>query len=236
MRAIWKGSLSFGLVNIPVHLYVASHEKELSFVLLHNKDHSRIRYAKICVKEDKEVPWDEIVKGYEYEKGDYVVLQDEDFEKANLKKTKTIELMNFIDESEIDTFYYVKPYFLEPDKNAVKAYNLLHDALKITQKVGLAKFVLHNREHLAVVKVHENMLVLNELRYQNEIVNPKELTIPASEKTKTQKKELDMAILLIDQLTIPFEPKAYKDTYIEELKQIIKKSQRRTDPSPIGGA
>ena len=232
MRAIWKGSLSFGLVNIPVHLYVASHEKELSFVLLHNKDHSRIRYAKICVKEDKEVPWDEIVKGYEYEKGDYVVLQDEDFEKANLKKTKTIELMNFIDESEIDTFYYVKPYFLEPDKNAVKAYNLLHDALKITQKVGLAKFVLHNREHLAVVKVHENMLVLNELRYQNEIVNPKELTIPASEKTKTQKKELDMAILLIDQLTIPFEPKAYKDTYIEELKQIIKKKPKENRSIP----
>lgn len=220
MRAIWKGALSFGLVNIPVHLYTASHEKEISFVLLHKKDLSRIRYARICQAEDKEVPWKDIVKGYEYEKGDFVVLQDEDLEKINLKKTQTIEIVHFIEEKEIDTIYYVKPYFLEPDKSSANAYSLLRDALKKSKKVGLAKYVFHNREHIAVVKVHENMMILNELRYESELVIPKDLNIPVKEKTSG--KELELAMQLIDQRTVTFNPKEYKDTSVEELKQIIK--------------
>lgn len=224
MRAIWKGAISFGLVNIPVSMYVASHEKEISFVLLHKKDLSQIRYARICKAEDKEVPWNEIVKGYEYEKGDYVVLQDEDFEKANLKKTKTIEIINFIDQDEVDSVYYAKPYFLEPDKNSANAYSLLREALKKSKKVGLAKYVLRNREHLAVVKIHQDIIIINELRYQNELVRPQDLKIPEANKFK--KKEVDIAIQLIEQLTVPFEPQEFKDTYTEEIKQIIKEKSK----------
>lgn len=219
MRSIWKGSLSFGLVNIPVHMYTASREKEISFVLLHKKDHSEIRYARICKAEGKEVPWDEIVKGYEYEKGEFVVLQDEDFEKANLKKTKTIEIINFVKEDEVDTIYYVKPYFLEPDKNSENAYSLLREALKKSQKVGLARYVLRNREHLAVVKHHDNMIILIELRYQNELVRSEDLKIPSP--IKTSSKELNIAVQLIDQLTVPFKPKEYVDTFTKEIKAII---------------
>lgn len=224
MKAIWKGSLSFGLVNIPVHMYVASKEKEISFVMLHKKDMSAIRYARICKNEEKEVPWEEIIKAYEIDKGDYITLDEKDFDKVNMKKTKTIEIINFINEEEIDPIYFVKPYFLEPDKNAVKAYSLLREALRKSKKVGLAKYVLRNREHLAVLKIHEDMLIMNELRYESELVIPQDLQIPPVE--KTEKKELEIALQLIDSLTVPFEPKKYKDTYMEELKEIIKQKSK----------
>lgn len=224
MRAIWKGALGFGLVNIPVCMYTASREKEISFVLLHKKDLSEVRYVRVCKLENTEIPWEEIVKGYEYKKGDFVVLQDTDFEKANLKKTKTIEIIHFIKEDEVDTIYYVKPYYLEPAKNAEKAYALLREALKKSKKVGLAKYVLRNREHLAVIKVHENMIVLNQLRYQNEVLRPQDLSIPAV--SKTDGKEMHIAIALIDHLTTAFRPKEYKDTFTEELKQIIKQKAK----------
>ncbi len=224
MRSIWKGALSFGLVNIPVHLYTASQEKEISFVLLHKKDFSQIRYARICKEEGKEVPWSEIVKGYEVEKGDFVTLKDEDFEKANLAKAKTIEIFSFVKEEEIETYYYVKPYYCEPDKNAGSAYSLLCEALKKSKKVGLAKFVLRNREHLAVVKAHDNMLIINELRYQSELIKADELKLPAA--AKTSAKELDIAMQLINHLTVPFNPKEYHDTYVEEIKKIIKQKAK----------
>lgn len=232
MRSIWKGSISFGLVNIPVSLFTASHDKEISFALLHKTDHSEIRYARICKKEDKEVPWKDIVKGYEYEKGEYVVLDDKDFEKANLQKSKTIDIVSFIDEDEIDSVYYVKPYYLEPEKNGEKAYGLLRDALKKSKKVGLAKFILRNREHLAVVKFHEDVIVLNELRYESELVKVKDLKIP--EVAKGNSKELDMAVKLIDQLTVPFHPEKYKDTYIEDLKAVIEQKAKGKKIKPKG--
>ena len=134
MRYIWKGALSFGLVNISVYMYTASLEKEISFVLLHKKDFSKVRYVRVCELENKEISWQEIVKGYEYKKWDFVILQDVDFEKANLKKTKTIEIVHFIKEDKIDSIYYVKPYCLEPAKNAEKAYGSLREALKKSQK------------------------------------------------------------------------------------------------------
>lgn len=224
MRSIWTGSLSFGLVNIPIHMYTGSKDKELSFVLLHKKDMSEIRYARICKVEEKEVPWNEIVKGYELEKGDYVIMTDEDFEKANLEKSKSIEIINFINEDEIDPVYYVKPYYLEPGKNAEKAYALLLEALRKSKKVALAKFVLHKKEHIAVIKTHENMLVLNELRYQSELLKAEDLKLP--QPTKPNTKELDMAIQLIDQLTAHFKPETYKDTYVQELKQIIQQKSK----------
>jgi DNA end-binding protein Ku len=205
-------------------MYTATQEKEISFVMLHKKDLSEIRYARICKAEEKEIPWNEIVKGYEYEKGNYVVMTDEDFEKVNLKKTKTIEIMHFIEENEIDTAYYVKPYFLEPDKNAEEAYSLLREALKKSKKVGLAKYVLRNREHIAVIKIHENMIVLNELRYQNELLRVEDLKIPP--KGKFNAKQVDVAIQLINQLTVSFVPQEYKDTFTEEVKKLIKSKSK----------
>jgi DNA end-binding protein Ku len=232
MRALWKGSISFGLVNIPVKMYVASHEREFKFVMLHKKDLSQIRYAKICKNEDKEVPWEEIVKGYEYAPGEYVVMEDEDFKKANLSKSKAIEILDFVKEDEIDTVFYSKPYFLEPEKNADKAYVLLREALRKSKKVGIAKFVIHNREHIAVIKPYENAIILNELRYVDEVVQPKELNIP--EKVKTPAKELDVAVKLIDHLTSSFNSKKYKDTYSKEIKEIINQKAKGRKIHPKG--
>ena len=232
MRALWKGSISFGLVNIPVKMYVASHEKEFKFVMLHKKDLSQIRYARICKNEDKEVPWDEIVKGYEYEPGEFVVLNEEDFKKANLTKSKAIEIIDFVKEEEINTVFYSKPYFLEPEKNAHKAYALLREALKKSKKVGIAKFVIHNREHIAVIKPFEEAIILNELRYVEEIIEPQDLNLPQKEKVAT--KELEVALKLIDHLTADFQPKKYKDTYTEEIKNIINQKAKGRKIHPKG--
>lgn len=224
MRALWKGSISFGLVNIPVKMFVASREKEFKFVMLHKKDHSKIRYSKICATENKEVPWEEIVKAYEYEPGEYVVMSDEDFKKANLERTNTIEIVNFVYEKEIDSIYYVKPYFLEPEKTASAAYALLRDAMVKSKKVGIAKYVLHNREHIAVLKPYEDGIILNELHYDSEILSMEELKLPAAKKPSAQ--ELSIALKLIDHLTVKFNPKKYKDTYTKELREIIEKKAK----------
>lgn len=232
MHSIWKGSISFGLVNIPVKMYTASQEKEFKFVLLHKKDHSQIRYARICKAEDKEVPWNEIVKGFEYEPGEFVVLTEEDFQKANLKKTKSLEITDFVNEEEIDPIYYSKPYFLEPEKNAEKAYNLLREALQKSQKVGIVEFVIHNREHIAVIKPFENALILNELRYEEEIIHADELELPAPK--KIPEKELDIAIQLIDNMTTRFNLAKYKDTYSEEIRKIIHQKAKGKKIHPKG--
>lgn len=231
MHAIWKGSISFGLVNIPVKMFSASKENDLKFVMLHKKDLSQIRYARICKTDGQEVPWNEIVKGFEYQPGEYVVLSQEDFEKANLQKTKSIEIVDFVKETDIDPIYYVKPYLLEPDKGAGKTYNLLQEALLKSKKLGLAKYVLHNREHIAVIKPYKNMLILNELRYENELVNLKDVELPEG---KTSPKEMAIALKLIDQQTSTFKPKNYKDTYREEIKDIIEKKAKGKKIQPKG--
>lgn len=232
MRALWKGSISFGLVNIPVKMFVASHEREFKFVMLHKKDLSQIRYARICKTEEKEIPWEEIVKGYEYEPDEFVVLTEEDFKKANLTKSKSIEIIDFVKEDEIDAMFYAKPYFLEPEKNAAKAYVLLREALKKSKKVGIAKFVIHNREHVAVIKPYENAIILNELRYSDEILQPSELNIP--EEKSTSPKEVDVALKLIDHLTTKFKPEKYKDTYSDEIREIIEQKAKGRKIHPKG--
>lgn len=232
MRPLWKGSISFGLVNIPVKMYGATHEHDLKFVMLHKKDLSQIRYARICKIEEKEVPWDEIVKGYEYSSGEYVVISDDDLKKLNLNKSKSIEILHFIEEEEIDTIYYTKPYFLEPEKNAEKAYRLLFDALEKSKKIGLAKFVLHNREHLAVIKPYQNLIILNELRYDAELTKTKELGIPKEGKSSPQ--ELSVALKLIDHLTTSFKPKEYTDSYVEEVMELIEKKAKGKKIHPKG--
>ncbi len=219
MRAIWSGAISFGLVNIPIRLYSGSEERELNFDLLHKKDLSPIRYARICRSDGKEIPYEDIVKGYEYQKGDYAVLMDEDFEKVNVKKTKSIEIEEFVFEKEIDAVYFDKPYYLEPEEGAKKAYAVLREALLRSKKVAMARFVLRNRERIGVIKVRNNMLVLDQMRYQSEIKDPKDLSLP--EKNLAPAKEINIALSLIEQLTGPFKPEQFKDEFSKELKKVI---------------
>lgn len=225
MRAIWTGSLSFGLVNIPVKLYSASESRDgLDLTMLHKEDLSPIRYARICRVDGKELPWDEIVKGYEYQKGDYVVLTDEDFKKAAPEKTQTIDIIEFVDEKEIDIRFFEKPYYLEPDKRAEKPYALLREALTKSGKIGIAKFVMRNRERLAALKPVGKVLVLDQMRFQGELRQPTGLNLPTT--SKADSKEIDMALALIDQLTATFVPEDFHDTYTEELEEIIEAKAR----------
>lgn len=219
MHAIWSGGISFGLVNIPVKLYSGAEDSEFHFRMLHKTDHSPIRYARICQNDGREVAYKDIVKGYEYEKDSYVILNDEDFEKANVRATHTIDIIEFSFEKEIDFRYFDKPYYLEPGKGADKAYVLLCEALKKAKKIAIAKLVLHNREHLAVIKPIGQVLVLNQLRFAAQIREPKGLNLPKT--TTVQKRELEMALALVDQLTAHFNPKDFHDTYTEDLEKII---------------
>lgn len=218
MKAIWKGSVGFGLVNIPINVYPASEEHALEFHMLHKKDLSPIRFARICKEEEKEIPYNDIVKGFEYEKGQYVVVDDEDFKAADARKTSTIEIQHFTDRSEIDPIYYEKPYFLEPDKKSGKAYMLLAEALTRSNKVAIANFVFRNREHIGVILPLKEGLLLIQMRYHVEIRPFEKLELS---KEKISASELKMALTFIDQLTKPFEPEKHHDTYLEVLMDVI---------------
>jgi DNA end-binding protein Ku len=218
MRPIWSGAISFGLIHIPVSLYPAVSDKGLDFDLIRKKDLCRIRYARVCRATGEEVPYEDIVKGYQYRKGDYVILEDEDFKKANAKKTQTIEIVSFAQKDEVDMKFLEKPYYVEPGKGAQKAYTLLHEALKRSDRVGIARFVLRTRERMAIIKAEESLLILEQMRFKDEILEATGLNLP---KEKTTGKELDMAIKLIDQLTEPFRPDEFHDTYTDELKKVI---------------
>lgn len=220
MRSIWSGAISFGLVNIPVKLGSAVESgSELSFDMLSKKDLAPIRYARIDTKTNKEVAWKDIVKGYEYAKGKYVVITDEDFQKASPEKSKTIDIVQFVKEEEIDPIFYEKPYYLVPDKGAGKPYHLLIKGLEETQTVGLAEFMLRNRMHICALKVHNGILLLNQLRYNEEIREVPEISESKSDKITA--KETELAVKLINQLTEKFKPKEFKDTYVEALKKVI---------------
>jgi len=232
MRAIWSGSIGFGLVNIPVKLFSASQPHDgLDLDMLHKQDHSPIRYARVCRQDGQEVPYDEIVKGYEYRDGDYVVLTQEDFKKADAKKTKTIEIKQFVDESEIDSRYYEKPYYLEPDKGAERAYALLRDALAKSGKIALAKYAMRARDNMGAIKPIGETLVLNQMRFPADLRSPAGLKFP---KGKAQKAELDMALALIKQLDKPFIPEDWHDTYTEELEDIIEDKAKGRKPRTRG--
>jgi DNA end-binding protein Ku len=227
MRSIWSGSISFGLVNVPIKLFTATESSTLDLDMLDSKDHSNIKFKRVNENTGREVPFKEIVKGYNYE-GEYVVLEDEDFVAASPEKTKTIEIMNFVKEDEIDSIYYEAPYYLEPTKAAQHAYAILRDALIASKKVGLASFVLRNKETLAIVKPMEKVLVLNRIRFEHEIRDYKGLELPDATKTKT--KEIDIALKLIDQLTEEFDISKYKDTYTEKLLEVIEAKAKGKKP------
>lgn len=219
MRSIWTGAIGFGLVNIPIKMYSATETSSLNLDMLDRKDHAHIKYQRINENSGKEVAWGNIVKGYKY-KNDYVVLEEKDFEAASAKKTKTIEISDFVKEDEISSIYYETPYYLEPDKSGTRPYKLLLEALKKTKKVGVSTFVMRNKEALAILRPDGDVIVLNKIRFQQEIRDPKELTLPTN--TEVKPAEMKMAITLIDQLTGKFDISKYKDTYNDELLKLIK--------------
>jgi DNA end-binding protein Ku len=232
MRAIWSGSIGFGLVNIPVKLYSASQAREgLDLDMLHKKDHSPIRYARICREDGKEIPYEDVVKGYEYKKGDYIVLTQEDLKKADVKRTESIDIKQFADEAEIDSRYYEKPYYLEPEKGADRAYALLRDALAKSGKVALAKYAMRARDNMGAIKPIGNALVLVQMRFPADVRNPKDLKFP-TEKAKSE--ELQMAMALIKQLDKPFIPEDWHDTYTEELEEVIEEKAMGHKPKAKG--
>ncbi|MGN6264686.1 MAG: Ku protein [Ginsengibacter sp.] len=218
MRAIWTGAIGFGLVNIPVKIYSATESSNLNLDMLDKKDHSRIKYQRVNENTGKEVEWGNIVKGYKIA-NDYVILDEKDFEAASAEKTKTINITDFVKESEISSLYYETPYYLEPDKSGTRAYTLLLEALQKTKKVGVATFVMRNKESLAILRPEKNVIVLNKIRFEQEIRSTDELTLPKN--TEVKPAELKMAITLIDQLTDKFDISKYKDNYNDELLKII---------------
>lgn len=224
MRYIWKGNISFGLINVPVGLLTAARDHDLKFTLLHKKDYSEIRYARICKEEEKEVPYAEIVKGIQ-KSGQLKVLTPDDFKAAEGEKSKTIEIATFCDESEVDSLYFEKPYYLKPEKGGEKAYYLLHRALSETGKIAIAQYVFKNHSQLAAIKPHEDLLVLNQMRYHSQIVKAKDIDI---KHVKISAKEVEMAKQLVEQLSGHFEASEYHDRYIENLQKTISKKAKST--------
>src|ERR1700681_86022 len=226
MRAIWKGSISFGLVYIPIAVYPATKEEKLSFRQLRATDLSPIKYKKVAEADSKEVSADQIVKGFEYERGQYVVLKEEDFAKVKIESTHSIDITAFVDLGQVDQKFFYKPYFLEPQKGGEKAYALLHRALTGTGKIGIAKVVISNREHLASVKPDGLFLILELMHFASEILSPEELKNgPTSAITE---KELKMAQSLIESMSASWEPEKYRDEYgTAVMKMIEKKAQHK---------
>lgn len=233
MKSIWKGSIAFGLVNIPIRLYAATESQGLASHMLYKKDLSRIRFQRIAESTGKEVSPDEIVRGYEVAKNQYVILSDEELDEVAPEKSSVIEIQEFVDESEISSLYFEKPYYLEPDKGAGKAYALLREALARSGKVGVAQFVLRNRENLCVLKPQSEGLILNALRFASEIRSMEELLLPSKEKLSPS--EVTLATKLIEGMAAKFDPPKYKDTYTEEVQKLIEakaKGQKRQAPPP----
>jgi len=230
MRPIWTGAIGFGLVNIPVKIYSATQTSNLDLDMLDKKDHAHIKYKRVNENTGKEEEWNNIVKGYKID-NEYVVLDDKDFEAASAKKTKTIEISDFVKEEEISSIYYVMQYYHEHDKSGTRPYELLLEALKKTKKVGVSTFVMRNKEALAILRPDKNVIVLNKIRFEEEIRDPNELTIPKN--TEVKPAELKMAITLIDQLTGKFDISKYKDNYNDELLKLIEaKAKGKTIKAP----
>ena len=218
-RAIWKGSISFGLVNIPIAVYPATRREEFKFRLLRKSDLSPVNYKRVAEKDGREVPWDQIVKGYEYEKGKYVMLKDEDFQRVDVEATQTVDIQDFVELDEIDPIFFYKPYYLEPQKGGDKAYALLRDALKDSKKVGVAKVVIKTREYLAGVQPEDGALVLELMHFADELADTSKLHIP--KKVEVGKREMTMAKSLIDSMSSKWNPEKYKDDYREALMEVI---------------
>ena len=227
MRAIWKGSISFGLVYIPIAVYPATREEKLSFRQLRATDLSPIKYKKVAEADSKEVTADQIVKGFEYERGQYVVMKEEDFAKVRIESTHSIDITDFVDLAQVDPKFFYKPYFLEPQKGGEKAYALLHKALSGTGKIGIAKVVISNREYLASVKPDGLFLVLDLMHFASEILSPEELKNGSV--TAITDKELKMAQSLVESMSVAWEPEKYRDEYRTAVMELIEQKAQHKE-------
>lgn len=223
-RPIWNGSISFGLVNVPVRMFTAQSPKDVRFNQLHGPDNSRIRMKRFCEAEGIEVPYDEIVKGYEIAPDQYVVLEPRELEEFDAKATHTIDIEEFVHLDQIDPIYFEKAYYLVPDERSAKAYRLLAEALEASDKVAVARFVMRTKQYLAALRVVDGVLVLSTMLYADEVVSPKELDIPTADDVEVSERELKMAAQLVDSLTVDdFEPEKFADEYREKVMDLIER-------------
>ncbi|MFD2044369.1 Ku protein [Ornithinibacillus salinisoli] len=227
MHTMWKGTISFGLVNIPVKLHAATENKDVSLRQLHKECQSPIKYEKVCPVCDREIEKDEIVKAYEYAKNKFVVLDDEDLEALKKEQEdRSVEIMDFVKLEEIDPIYFEKSYYLSPNEGGGKAYGLLRAALKDTGKIGVAKMIIRSKEQLAIIRIYNNTLVVETIHYPDEVRNVQDVpNVP--EETEIANKELDTAKMLIEQLTTEFEPEKYKDEYRTALLDLIEEKKEK---------
>jgi DNA end-binding protein Ku len=236
MASIWKGSLSFGLVNIPVEVRTAVQGDHISFRQLHQDDLAPIKYERVSSSTGDPVPWGEIVKGYEYSKGKYVIITDEDFKTAAVESSKTLEIVDFVQEEEIDPRYFETPYFLVPSKGGEKAYALLREAIRKTGSVGIGKIIMRQKQHLAGIRVVGEALILEIMRFANELIDTETLSLPSSSLVRPQ--ELNMAEQLVTSLAEKFDPTKYTDEYRNNLMRLIhgKMKGKKVNLKPEAGA
>lgn len=233
MRALWKGAITFGLVTIPVSLFPATRREELKFRQLRASDQSPVNYKRVAEADGKEVPWDQIVKGYEYENGKFVIIKEEDFARVDVEATQTVDIMNFVSLDDVDPLLFYKPYFLEASKGGDKAYVLLRDALIDTGKIAIAKVVIRTRQHLAAVKPQKRGLMLELMHFPKELIDVSEFNEPAEK--SIGKAEMQMAKQLIESMTTDWEPEQYNDEYHEALEKLIEEKIEHPDktaPAP----
>ena len=219
-RALWKGSISFGLVNIPIELHTAVRDHRPRFRMLHAKDKSPVRFQRVCVRDGHPVAWEDLVKGYEYDKGHFVILTKDDFEAAALDKTRTVDIIDFVEAEAIDDRFFETPYYLVPAQGGERAYALLREAIRESGRVGIAKFILREVQHLAAIEVIEQALVLTVMRFADELVDVSTFELPGN--VGTRKPELDMAKALVNSHAAEWNPSKYTDEYRENLMRIIK--------------
>lgn len=230
-RSMWKGSIAFGLVNIPIELYSATRDHRPKFRLLHARDEQPVRYERVCQKEGTPVAWEDLVKGYEYAKNQFVVLTKDDFKTAALEKTKTIDIIDFVNPEEIDERYFETPYYLLPGKGAERAYALLREAIRASGRIGIAKIILRDAQHLAAVEAIGDALVLTMMRFSDELADLGEFRFPG--KTEIRAAELNMARQLIDSLAAEWDPDKYTDEYKENLMRVIHAKMKGKSPTLI---
>jgi DNA end-binding protein Ku len=219
-RALWKGSITFGLVNIPIELHTAVRDHRPRFRLLHAKDKSPVRFERVCIRDGHPVAWEDLVKGYEYEKGRFVVLSKEDFRAAAVEKTRTVDIIDFVKGEEIDDRFFETPYYLVPAKAGARAYALLREAIRESGRIGIATFILRDAQHLAAVEVIQDAIVLTVMRFADELVDTSRFEFPSAKGIR--KPELDMAKALVNSLAAEWNPSKYTDQYRENLMRIIK--------------
>ncbi|HET7224140.1 MAG TPA: Ku protein, partial [Candidatus Eisenbacteria bacterium] len=234
-RSLWEGSISFGLVDIPVGLYPAEYASELSFKLLDERDLSPVGYHRINKNTGKEVPWDKIVRGYEYEKGEYVLVTDDELKAANPRATQTVEIIGFVDDGAIDVVYFDRPYYLAPGRRGGKSYALLRDTLQRTKQIGIAQVVIRTRQHLAALMVRGPVLVLELLRYDTELRKPEDLDLPVDllQKTRAREAELKLAERLVTEMKTKWKPDEYHDTYRDDVLALIEMKVKSGNPRAV---